>query len=512
MKNTKGRFLTAVTVLLWGLAPQLYADTDTVIKFNSGGSSTVGTMTFSAEGIVISGTTYNYGTFTFDVQRSAISGSIDGGGSGEPAAQTSIAVDASAIARTYPDPIDLGAGVNPDVKDLANAEVTFSMPSYTYTGSALTPPFTVTYGATVLEAGTHYSAAYTYSNNIHAGSGTLTLTGIGDYANTSKTAYFTINKATLTVTADNATRVYGEENPTFTVSVTGFVGTDSESLLTTMPDATTDATATSDAGAYVIKTSGGTAPQDYKFDYHSGTLTVTPRDLSAATVSFDQERYPYTGSPVIPVCTVTDGQTTLTAGTDYTLTCSNNTQVGTAKATISGINNYTGQIDTTFVIFQEQLLTVIINGDSISPSNSTGTIQTYSSTYGSVMAQPVRSIAENAVWLYVTPATGYEVSLDSISMNVDYEVVEIGKNPTLQFLRPEDGEVTLTIVFTDPTISDLTSVQTASGELRVFDARGLLVTTATVGSSADIAACMAKLPAGLYILRINNQTIKIQKK
>lgn len=496
-------------VLLWSLVPRLYAGSDTVIKFSNGQTADIGVMTFSSDGIMLSGKTVNYNTFTFDVQRGAISGSIDGGGSGEPAAQITVAIDASAIARTYPDPIDLGAGDNPEVKSLANAVVSFSMPSYTYTGSALTPSFTVTDGTTVLTAGTHYSAAF--SNNTHAGAGTLTLTGVGDYANTSKTAYFAINKATLKVTADNATRVYGEENPTFTCRVEGFVDGENESALTTKPVAATEATATSDVGEYDI-TPSGAAAQDYSFRYVSGTLSITPRDLSGATVTFDQERYPYTGSPVIPNCTVNDGQTPLQANIDYILTYSNNIQAGTANVTIAGANNYTGQIDTTFVIFQEQLLTVIINGDSISPRSSGEGTQTFSSPYGTVLAQRVRNIAENAVMLYVTPEIGYAVSLDSISMTTEYEVREGGKKPTLLFYRPEDGEVTLTIVFTDPSASGINSLLAASGELRVFDARGLLVTTATVGSSADIAACMAKLPAGLYILRINNQTIKIQKK
>lgn len=503
-----GRLLAAILALLWTVVPRLYADTDTVIKFSGGGSSAAGTMTFSPEGIVISGTTFSYGAFTFDVQRDAIKGSYSGS-SIDPADQTTVAVDASAIARTYPNPTILGAGENPEVKTLADAVVSFSLPSYTYTGTAQTPAFTVKDGTTVLAAGTHYSA--TYSNNTHVGTATVTLEGMGDYAGTSKTADFYIDKATLTVTTDNVSRVYGEDNPTFACHLEGFKGSDTESVLTAVPTATTNATATSNVGQYTISLSGGSA-QDYSFSYVSGMLTVTPRDLSAAIVTFDKERYPYTGSPVTPVCTVTDGQNVLTEDKDFTLTCSNNIQGGTAKAVIAGINNYTGQIDTTFVIYQAPLLTVIINGDSISASASSGGMQTFSSPYGTVLAQPVRRIAENAVWLYVTPATGYVVSLDSIRMNVDYEVVEAGAKPTLQFLRPEDDEATLTIVFTDPSLVGINGLLAASGELRVYDARGLLVTTATVGDAADIPACMAPLPAGLYILRINNQTIKIQKK
>lgn len=508
MINISGRLSAAVMAVLCGMTTQLYAGSDTSIKFNSGQVVDAGVMTFTAEGIVLSGNTVKYDAFTFGVQRSAISGSIDGGGD-EPAVQTIIAVDASAIARTYPNPTDLGPGANPDVKSLANAIVTFSFPSYTYTGSALTPTFSVTDGSTLLTAGTHYKAEY--SNNIHAGSATLTLTGLGDYEGTSKSAVFYISKAMLTVRADNVSRVYGDVNPSFTYHIDGFVGNDTESVLTTRPVVSTDANASSGVGNYDLKTSGAAA-QDYNFQYVPGTLTVTPRDLSEATVTFDQERYPYTGDIIVPTCTVVNGQTPLENGKDYNIICHDNKQVGTAKATIAGIQNYTGQIDTTFVIYQEQLLTVIINGDSISPTDGDGGTQLFSSSYGNVLVQRAITIADNAVMVYITPSTNYAVSQDHITMNIDYKVLEEGKNPTLLFYRPVSGEATLTVVFTDSSTSGISSMLATSGELHVFDARGLLVTTATVGNSADIAACMAKLPAGLYILRINNQTIKIQKK
>ena len=58
----------------------------------------------------------------------------------------------------------------------------------------------------------------------------------------------------------------------------------------------------------------------------------------------------YTGSAIEPVVTVKDGETPLTLGTDYTIEYSDNTNVGTATATITGAGNYGGTVTKTFTI------------------------------------------------------------------------------------------------------------------------------------------------------------------
>ncbi|MCD8331166.1 MAG: hypothetical protein LUB63_01355, partial [Oscillospiraceae bacterium] len=53
---------------------------------------------------------------------------------------------------------------------------------------------------------------------------------------------------------------------------------------------------------------------------------------------------------ITPTVTVKYGSTTLTCGTDYTLTCKNNTNVGTGTVIITGKGNYTGSVTKTFSI------------------------------------------------------------------------------------------------------------------------------------------------------------------
>ena len=83
-------------------------------------------------------------------------------------------------------------------------------------------------------------------------------------------------------------------------------------------------------------------------------ITVNPKALTANMVQPIASQ-PYTGSAIEPTVTVKDGRKTLTAGTDYTVTYKDNTNVGTATATVTGTGNYTGSVETKFNITAKAL-------------------------------------------------------------------------------------------------------------------------------------------------------------
>lgn len=85
----------------------------------------------------------------------------------------------------------------------------------------------------------------------------------------------TIGKRDLTVSAADMVKLYGEDNPEFTVTYTGFVNNDTEKSLMEKPVAACGATKSSDAGSYPITVSGGLAA-NYSFVYENGTLTIKP--------------------------------------------------------------------------------------------------------------------------------------------------------------------------------------------------------------------------------------------
>ena len=78
-------------------------------------------------------------------------------------------------------------------------------------------------------------------------------------------------------------------------------------------------------------------------------VTVERAKLTAANVSSIAGRS-YTGKEIKPAVTVKYGGKTLVSGKDYTVSYSNNVKVGTAKVTVTGIGNYSGSVEKTFII------------------------------------------------------------------------------------------------------------------------------------------------------------------
>ena len=79
-------------------------------------------------------------------------------------------------------------------------------------------------------------------------------------------------------------------------------------------------------------------------------LAVTKQSISKASVTLSTSTYAYDGKAKKPGVTVKLNGKTLKNGTDYTVSYSNNTKVGTAKVTITGKGNYTGSVSKTFKI------------------------------------------------------------------------------------------------------------------------------------------------------------------
>jgi hypothetical protein len=102
-----------------------------------------------------------------------------------------------------------------------------------------------------------------------------------------------VNPAPLTVTADDATKIYGQENPAFTVSYSGFVNGDTPTSLGGMLSFSTPATAASPVGTYDV-TPGGLTSSNYTITFVSGTLRVY-QPTPAVTVSGGP--FTYDGSP-----------------------------------------------------------------------------------------------------------------------------------------------------------------------------------------------------------------------
>ena len=155
-------------------------------------------------------------------------------------------------------------------------------PALTYTGTLHgTDSFT---GSLERVAGENVGSYAIQQGSLSAGS---------NYALTFVGATLTISKATLTVTADNKSRPYGDSNPSLTASFAGFKF--AESLATSgvagVPALATTAAQSSPVGAYAITAALGTlASGNYAFAFVNGTLTV---DKAPLTVKATDASRPY---------------------------------------------------------------------------------------------------------------------------------------------------------------------------------------------------------------------------
>ncbi len=253
-----------------------------------------------------------------------------------------------------------------------------------FTGSAVTPALTITHNSNPLTVNTDYTV--TYTNNINASNTTnnpnlavATIKGKGDFGGET-TANFTIlpkdlskqdslNNYVITISIPDYDYTGSVITPTITI-----IDTERNNNLLAPTDYAVQYDKTLQAvdtyTATISGTNNYTGSRQVTFDINS-------LDIADATVS-PISNQAYTGNQITPTnFTVTHNNHTLTNGVDYTLSYSDNTDIGTATVTITGIGNYTGSKNVTFEII-EVVLTFNITYDiptelqsATNPNNTT---------------------------------------------------------------------------------------------------------------------------------------------
>jgi filamentous hemagglutinin family protein len=214
---------------------------------------------------------------------------------------------------------------------------------------------------------------------ISAASGTL---AAGNYDFTAANGTLTIDKAHLTVTADNQSRLYGAANPTLTTTVSGFVNNQnlSTSGVTGAGSATTTAVPTTNVGtAAIIAASGTLAAGNYDFTAANGTANITAKTLTlSATKAYDGTSS-LTGAVSLGGYV---GSETLT----YTGATANDAHVATAGKYISAItlaNGTNGGLASNYAVptLNNANAAVTINAATLTPTvTNTGVTRAYDGT------------------------------------------------------------------------------------------------------------------------------------
>jgi hypothetical protein len=189
---------------------------------------------------------------------------------------------------TYPITLTGGSAANYTLT-LVNGTLTVTnktVPTITWAS-----PAAITYGtalsANQLSATADVPGAFIYSPaaGVVLGAGgqplsvTFTPTDSTNYATATATLTLTVNKATLTATAANQSRIYGAANPALTFSYSSFVNNETAAAITA-PTAGTTATTSSAVGIYPITLTGGSAA-NYTLTLVNGTLSITKAALAA---------------------------------------------------------------------------------------------------------------------------------------------------------------------------------------------------------------------------------------
>ena len=208
---------------------------------------------------------------------------------------------------------------NPNYQGSASG--TFTINKATPTISWLTPA-AITYGTalsgTQLNATANVPGTFAYnppSGTVLAAGGnqalstTFTPTNTTDYNNASGSVSLTVNKALLTVTANNASMLYGQALPSFSDTITGFENGDTSAVVLGTATETTTATSTSPPGNYPITfSSEALTAANYTFTYVPGTLTIAGG--ASQTITFSPlPNVTYGVAPITLTATASSGLT-----------------------------------------------------------------------------------------------------------------------------------------------------------------------------------------------------------
>jgi hypothetical protein len=340
--------------------------------------------------------------------------------------------------------------------------------------------------------GTTYAAALPLGKMVNSYTISYKVQGDANHNDTEPvTIESTINKAAITISGITAQNKVYDGTTVVTLGydqvVYGGIAT-GDNLTVTAKGAFVDANAGTGKNVTITElTLGGTSIANYQLaetgQQTTATATITPRSIEGAVLS-DIVAQTFTGQPLTPAVSVTLDGTILTAGTDYSVAYTNNVNVGEATLIVTGIGNYQGSVQTTFVI--TQIAASVITAP-----------QPQTLVYSSEAQQLVTAgEAEGGTMAYSLDGTAYQeaipTGIDAGSYTVYYKVVGDSNHAD-----SESASVSVTIApkeVLQPTILLSTTNYTYDGtakepDVTVMDGEAVIaVSEYTVGYANNINA------------------------
>jgi len=378
-----------------------------------------------------------------------------------------------------------------------------------------------TLASIVYEGNTEVSTDYTPGSGVEKTYTISVATTITteNYYFTAKNGTITVKAKALTVTAKDASIVYGAQTPEFDasdVTVTGFYGSDSLNSINATVNVTTTyipGVVTGKVGTYPINVAVSTANKNYAISYVPGTLTVDKAVLTVTpapkTITFGAavpeytvagsdytfagfvngdtlDRVAITGEPVF---------TTSYTSESYV----NNYPVSAVTTNMSSDNyTFTGAAGTIRVIKADPSVTKaptasVVNSHSLADAAFSNTAVVVNPNNGSVNVSGKFTFVDGATvpaWgttnsysATFTPDDTYNYNTVTVNVTVTVTVKQISGTPVIQGSAMAGSTLTVSLVSMDPTTASSYTYQWYVGDTVVATTATYKVAEADIGKT-----------------------------
>jgi hypothetical protein len=409
--------------------------------------------------------------------------------------------------------------------DILPKNTTFTVtavPDQTYTGNPIKPEVTVKDGNIVLTAGTHYTVSYGANVNAGSDAGSVIVTGIGGYAGSFGSKTFNILKAksTLVVSIVRPTLTFGgnSDPQPYVISRSG---SGSPVVFTykreDAPDSEYSATLPVNAGNYMVR---GFLAEDAN---HSAAWATTNYVINKATsiLVIRQDDIAWGETPDPQIVTNTGGGTVtfaykLQGASDDAYSAAIPTRAGdyTVRGAAFETPNYTSSTATDDFSILPVVLSfndyVDIKWDNTLMMNMKQlrekgfTVNSYRwRMNGNDIGNESKTFSQGPKRTDLLPDAKYSFVLSTSShgnvVSDEYSFVSWKRQSMSVYPNPvrQGTEVRITIPETEKAFS----------LIEIYDATGKVVQQ--LKAESDVAVASLHLPAGIYFVKVNGQTVKL---
>ncbi|MFD0763319.1 cadherin-like beta sandwich domain-containing protein [Mucilaginibacter lutimaris] len=372
--------------------------------------------------------------------------------------------------------------------------ITFNtLPAKSYGDADFAPGATASSGLTVSYSSDNTAVATIVSGQIHiVGVGTANITasqaGDGNYnAATSVIQTLTVSKATVNVTANAQTKVYGNSDPVLTYTATGVINGDT-------PTGTLERTTGVNVGTYAINQGTLSYGTNYNLVYTVANLTINKRPITVLPVG--KTKVYGSNDPFLNSFQITSGSLAPGDATGDQFGRATGENVGTYLMTlgtkkfytggvVDGTANYDITVQPAYFTITAKPVTVTANaqsktyGDADPELTYTSTELAYSDTFTGTLSRN----AGEAVGTYA-------ITQGTLALSGNYELTYVGNSLTI-------NKANLTYVANPATRFYQTANPTFTGSVTGF-VNGDTQETATSGTLSFTTTATTSSPVGSY--------------